>query len=187
MSSPTMQTSAFFAFVLYICKLAQVCGDRGELVVGVDSERDTDFAGGDHVDGALVLVEDGEDLAEVAVGHEHAAGDHVDDAQFLFYRDGLEGALAMGREGDDARAFVGCIATVEDQDGDVLFDGRKDCGRVQDLGAEVGASSAASSKLMTLTRSAIGADAGICGHDAIDVGPDFDGPLPRVRRRRGHR
>ena len=36
------------------------------------------------------------------------------------------------------------------------------------------ASSAASSKLMTLMRRASGAEARIGGHHAVDVGPDFD-------------
>ena len=85
-----------------------------------------------------MLVEDGEDLFQIAVGHEHAAGHHVDDAQLLFDCDGFERAFAVRRERDDARAFAGGIAAVEHEDRDVLFDRGENGGGVQDLGAEVG-------------------------------------------------
>ena len=163
-----------FAFILDVGELAEVGGNGGELVIGVDGERDADFAGGDHVDGALVLVEDGEDFAEVAVGHQHAAGDDVDDAELLFDGDGFERALAMRRERDDAGAFVGGVAAVEHEDGDVLFDRGQNGGRVQNLGAEVG-EFGCFFKADDLDAQGIRADAGVGGHDAVDVGPDFDG------------
>ena len=174
MSSPTMQTSAFLPSYFTSASWLEVGGDGGQLVVGVDGERDGDFAGGNHVDRALVLVEDGEDLLQVAVGHEHAAGHDVDDAELLFDGDGLEGALAVRRERDDARAFAGGVAAVEHEHGNVLFDGGQDGGRVQNLGAEVG-QFGCFFKADDLDAQRIGADARVGGHDAVHVGPDFDG------------
>ena len=174
MSSPTRQISAFLPFVFHVGQLAQVGGDGGQLVVRVHGERDGDLAGRNHIDGALVLVEDGEDLLHIAVGHQHAAGHHVDDAELLFDGDGLEGALAMRRERGDARALAGGVAAVEHQHGNVLFDGRQNGGRMQNLGAEVGQLGRLF-KADDLDAQGVGADARIGGHDAVHVGPDLDG------------
>ena len=152
---------------------AEVGGDGGQLVVGVNSERDGNLAGGDHVDRAVVLVEDGEDLLHVAVGHEHAAGDDIDDGELLLDRDGFERALAVRRKRGDAGAFVGRVAGVEHEHGDVLFDGGQNRGRVKNLGAEVGEFGGLF-KADDLDAQGIGADARVGGHDAVDVGPDFD-------------
>src|SRR6185312_2105955 len=128
----------FAAFIFDIGELAEVCGDLGQLLIRVNGERDGNFGGGDHIDGALVAVEDLEDGAQVAVRHQHAAGDHVDDGESALNRDGLEWAAAMRGERDDARAFVFRIAGVEHKHRDIFLDRREDCGRVQDLGSEVG-------------------------------------------------
>ena len=77
----------FLPLIVHVSQLAEVSGDERQLVVGVDGERDGDFAGGDHVDRALVLVEDIEDGLQVAVSHEHAAGNDIDDAELLFDSD----------------------------------------------------------------------------------------------------
>ena len=136
--------------------------------------------------GALVLVEDGEDLLHVAVGHQHAAGHHVDDAELLFHGDGLEGALAMRRQRDDARAFAGGVAAVEHQNGNILFHRRQNRGRMQHLGAEVGQFRGLF-KADDLDAQRVGADARIGGHDAVHVGPDLDGIGRRARRRPARR
>ena len=74
------------------------------------------------------------------------------------------------------------VAAVEHQDGNVLFDRRQDGGRVQDLGAEVG-QLGGFLKADDLDAKRIGADARVGGHDAVHVGPDFDGLGSRARRR----
>ena len=66
------------------------------------------------------------------------------------------------------------LLAVEHQHGDVLFDRGQDGGRVQHLGAEVG-ELGGFFKADDLDAQCIGADARIAGHDAVDVGPDFDG------------
>src|SRR6185369_7265268 len=64
--------------------------------------------------------------------------------------------------------------TVEHQHRDVLFDGRKNGGGMEDLGAEVG-------QLRGFLEAddfhpqRVGANARVGAHDAVDVGPDFDG------------
>src|ERR1035437_2506042 len=162
------------ALVFHVGQAAKVGGDGGELFVGVDGERDRDFGGGDHVDRALVLVEDVEDGLHVAVGHQHAAGDDIDDGELLFDGDGLEGTLAGRGERGDAGALAGGVAAVEDENRNVPFDGGEDGGRVQDLGAEVG-QLGGFLEADDLDAEGLGADAGVGGHDAVDVGPDFDG------------
>ena len=81
---------SFLAFIVDVGKLAEVSGDEGQFVIGVDGKRDRDLAGGDHIDRTLVLVEDVEDRLEIAVRHEHAAGDDIDNTELLFDRDRLE-------------------------------------------------------------------------------------------------
>ncbi len=86
----------------------------------------------------------------------------------------LKGLLQWRRERDDARAFAGGVAAVEHVDGDVLFDGGQNGGRVQDLGAEVG-ELGGFFKADDLDAQGVGADARVGGHDAVNVGPDLDG------------
>ena len=59
-------------------------------------------------------------------------------------------------------------------DGDVLFDGREDGGRVQDLCAEVG-EFGGFFKADDLDAQGVRTDAWVTGHDAVHVGPDLDG------------
>ena len=146
----------------------------GQTVAGIDRDGDGHFAGGDHVDGDAVLVEDIEDGLEVAVRHEHAACDDVDDGELFFDGDALEGGPAGRRDRSDARAFACGVARVEDQNRDVLLHGRQDGCRMQDLCAEVGEFRGLFKRDGFDTQS-IAADARIGGHDAVDVGPDFDG------------
>ena len=80
----------------------------------------------------------------------------------------------MRGERGDARALAGGVAAVEHQHGNVLFDGGQDGGRMQNLGAEVGQLGGLF-KADDLDAQGIGTDAGIGGHDAVHVGPDFDG------------
>jgi hypothetical protein len=86
----------------------------------------------------------------------------------------LKGLLAVRRQRGDARALAGGVAAVEHQDGNVLFDGRQDGGRMQHLGAEVGQLGGLF-KADDLDAQRVGADAGVGGHDAVHVGPDLDG------------
>ena len=58
--------------------------------------------------------------------------------------------------------------------GMILLHGGEDGGGVQDLGAEVGELGGLF-KADGLDAQGVGADARIGGHDAVDVGPDFDG------------
>ena len=48
--------------------------------IGIGSQRDTDFGGGDDIDGDLVVVEGFENGFEEAVSQQHAGSGHVDDA-----------------------------------------------------------------------------------------------------------
>ena len=122
----------------------------------------------------MVTIEDVEDGLEEAVGEEHAGGDDVDDGEALFGGDGFEGAGAGWGDGDDAGSFVFGVAGVEDVDGDGLLDGGEDGGGVEDLGAKVG-EFGGFLEGDGLDAEGVGADAGVGGHDAVDVGPDFDG------------
>ena len=80
------------ALVFHVGQAAEIGSDRGQIVIRVHGERDGDFACRNHIDGAVVLIKDGEDFFQIAVGHQHAAGHHVDDAEPLFDGDGLERA-----------------------------------------------------------------------------------------------
>ena len=93
---------------------------------------------------------------------------------FFFTAMDLKGLLQCGRQRDDARALARGIAAVEHLHRNVLFDGGQDGGRMQHLGAEVGQFGGLF-KADDLHAQRIGADARIGGHDAVDVGPDFDG------------
>ena len=94
--------------------------------------------------------------------------------KLLLDRDGFERAAAMGRDRDDARAFVGRVLAVEHQHRDVLFDGGQDGGRMQHLGAEVG-KLGGFFKADDFDAQGVGADARIAGHDAVYIGPDLNG------------
>ena len=86
----------------------------------------------------------------------------------------LKGLLQWRRERGDARAFAGGVAAVEYQHGDVLFDGRQNGGRMQNFCAEVG-QLGGFFKADDLDAQGVGTDARVGGHDAVHVGPDFDG------------
>ena len=66
------------------------------------------------------------------------------------------------------------VAAVEHQHRNVLFDRRQNGGRVQHLGAEV-RQLRRFFKADDFHAQRIGAHARIGGHDAVDIGPDFDG------------
>src|SRR6185437_12443331 len=142
-------------------------------IIRVHGERNRNFAGGNHIHWAFVLIEDFEDLAQVAVSHQHAAGYHVDDTQLFLDRDRFERAFAMWGQRDDAGPLAGGIAAVEHQHGNVLLDGRQNGGRMQYLGAEVG-QFGGFFKADHLHTERIRANARIGGHDAVHVRPDFD-------------
>ncbi len=55
-----------------------------------------------------------------------------------------------------------------------FFDGWEDGGRMQNLGAKVG-EFGRFFKADDLDAQRLRTDAGVAGHDAVDVGPDFDG------------
>ena len=86
----------------------------------------------------------------------------------------LKGLLQCGASEMMRVPSYGGVAAVEHQHGDVLLDRGQNGGRVQDLGAEVG-QLGGFFKADDLDAQGIGADARIGGHDAVDVGPDFDG------------
>jgi hypothetical protein len=86
----------------------------------------------------------------------------------------LKGLLQWGAREMMRVPSHGGVAAVEHQHRNVLFDGRQDGGRVQDLGAEVG-QLGGFFKADDLDAQCVGTDAGIGGHDAVNVGPDFDG------------
>src|ERR1017187_6240860 len=80
-------------------KLAQVAQDELDVAGVVDGQRDADFAGGHHIDGGFVAVENLEDAVQEAVGHQHARGVNVDRSDLALTGDRFYGVFAMHRFG----------------------------------------------------------------------------------------
>ncbi len=92
----------------------------------------------------------------------------------FFGGDGFEGRLAVRRHGGNHGAFVGGVPRIEHEDGDGLLHGGQDGGGVQNLGAEVG-EFGGFLEADGFDAQGLGHDARVGGHNAVDVGPDFDG------------
>src|ERR1035441_2346903 len=85
-------------------ELAQVGQDELDVAGVVDGQRDADFAGGHHIDGGFVAVENLEDAVQEALGHQHARGVNVDRSDLALTGDRFYGVFAMHRFGGDARS-----------------------------------------------------------------------------------
>ncbi len=174
MFPPDHADQGFSAFILYIRQLAQVRRNLGQQLVRIHGERNTHFRSRHHVDGTLMPIEDLKDGMQVAMRHQHTAGNEIDDGKAPLNGNRFEGALAVRRHRGDARALVGRIVRVEHQDWDVLFARREEWWPDAGLFAPKYANSAASSKLIVFTLNASGQNPGIGGHDAVHVRPDFN-------------
>src|ERR1035437_3803225 len=154
-------------------KLAQVAQDELDVAGVVDGQRDADFAGGHHIDGGFVAVENLEDAVQEAVGHQHARGVYVDGGDLALAGDRFYGVFAMHRFGGDARSGHVGTARIQNHHGDVLLNRRDHGGGVQHLGAEVG-QFGGFGKGNGFDAMAAGQDGGVGGEHAVHVGPDLD-------------
>ncbi len=116
------------SFILHIGKLLQVGSDGRNCLGGIDSQRDADFRGGDHVHWTAMVVEHFEDALQESVRHEHARGDDVDDGDAPFGGNRLEVVAALRRAGSDARTLAGWITRIEYKNGNVFLHSRKQRG-----------------------------------------------------------
>src|SRR5579863_6678079 len=154
-------------------ELFEIGDDVVETRIVFDGERHADLGRRDHVDGGFVAVEDLENAAEKAVGHEHARGADIHDGDVFFAGDGFDDVGAGDRLGGDAGAGDLRTAGVEDENGDVFFHGGEHGGRVENFGAEVG-ELGGFGEGDALDAMAAGEHGGVAGEHAVDVGPDLD-------------
>ena len=85
-------------------KLTEVAQDHIDAGGVIDRERDAHFAGGHHVHGGFVAVEDFEDAVQKSVGHQHARGVYVDGGDLALAGDRFHDVVAVHRFGGDARS-----------------------------------------------------------------------------------
>ena len=122
----------------HLAQAREVGLDLRQVFDGVDGHRDGHLGGRDQVDGRVVPLEDLEDLAQEAGGHQHLRlrDEHDRDAFAARHRTRAGGSQIRG--GGDERARRVGLARVADADRDVPLDRGTDHGRVQQLAAEVG-------------------------------------------------
>src|SRR5215470_8814354 len=157
-------------------ELAELGADFFEARVVVYRKRDAGLGGGGHVDRRVVALEHFEDAAQESGGRQAASGADGDDG------DAFLGGHGLGHAARVNFVFYFCdyfcsggfgIAGVQDPDGNVFLLGWRDRGGVQDFGSEA---RQFGGFVEGHHGNAAGfrAEARIGGHDAVDIGPDFD-------------
>ena len=115
-------------------------------------------------------VECFENRTQKAVHHDSAGGNHVNDAYASFGRDRAKNVAAAGSVGRDLSACAFQVLRIEHVDGNVLVDGRKQSGGMQDLGSEV-RQFGGFIEADLFDGLSLRAQARVGGHHAFDVGP----------------
>src|SRR5262249_43435488 len=141
--------------------------------VGFGGNGDADFGCRDDVYVDLVLIENVEDRFQIPVHQQSARRGYVYDSNFFLQRDSFEDIGTAGGAGRDPGAFAGWILRIQNVNRNVLLNGGQHRGRMQDLGAEVG-EFGSFVEADHLDAAGVGAEPGVGGHHAVDIGPDFD-------------
>ena len=118
-------------------EFAEVGQDLGQLFAAVHGERNTDLGSRDHIDRRLVTFEDGEDLGQETVSHQHAGGVDVDERDVLLVDNRLDDLFGLRRLLDDQGAATGGTQRVQDTDWNAVFNRRQHGRRMQHATAEV--------------------------------------------------
>lgn len=155
----------------------------GEVCIGItDGEGGVVFGGGlrDHEDGDAVIGEGFEDAVVDADDTDHAEALDGDEAGVVNGGDAFDdgfvvgGGIGGGGKVRDEGAFGVGVEGIEDADGDVLLVDGVDGGWIEDFGTEVTELHGFGEGELVDEVGGVD-DFGVGGHEAIDVGPYFEG------------